>query len=85
MRARDEWIGWTDERRKVALQKVLNNSRFLILAPIQNLASMILSCILRELRDDWERQYGLKPLLVETLVDQKQFHGGWLKRFEKHF
>ncbi len=76
MRARDEWIGWTDERRKVALQKVVNNSRFLILAPIQNLASMILSCTLRELGDDWERQYGLKPLLVETLVDQKQFHGG---------
>lgn len=76
MRARDEWIGWTDERRKTALQKVVNNSRFLILAPIQNLASMILSCTLRELGDDWERQYGLKPLLVETLVDRQQFHGG---------
>lgn len=76
MRARDEWIGWTDERRKVALQKVVNNSRFLILAPIQNLASMILSCSLRELRDDWKRQYGLKPMLVETLVDRQQFHGG---------
>lgn len=76
MRARDKWIGWTDERRKAALQKVVNNSRFLILAPIQNLASMILSCTLRELRDDWERQYGLKPLLVETLVDRQQFHGG---------
>jgi len=76
MRARDEWIGWTDERRKAALQQVVNNSRFLILAPIQNLASMILSCTLRELRDDWERQYGVKPLLVETLVDRQQFHGG---------
>lgn len=76
MRARDEWIGWTEARRKVALQQVVNNSRFLVLARIQNLASMILSCTLRELRDDWERQYGLKPLLVETLVDRKQFHGG---------
>jgi len=76
MRARDEWIGWTDERRKVALQQVVNNSRFLILAPIQNLASTVLSCTLRELRSDWERQYGLKPLLVETLVDRQQFHGG---------
>ena len=76
MRARDEWIGWTDERRKVALQQVVNNSRFLILAPIQNLASTILSCTLRELRSDWELQYGLKPLLVETLVDRQQFHGG---------
>ncbi len=76
MRARDEWIGWTEERRKVALQQVVNNSRFLILAPIQNLASTILSCTLRELRGDWERQYGVKPLLVETLVDRQQFHGG---------
>jgi hypothetical protein len=76
MRARDEWIGWTETRRKVALQQVVNNSRFLVLARIQNLASMILSCTLRELRSDWERQYGLKPLLVETLVDRQQFHGG---------
>jgi hypothetical protein len=76
MRARDEWIGWTEARRKVALQQVVNNSRFLVLARIQNLASMILSCTLRELRSDWERQYGLKPLLVETLVDRQQFHGG---------
>ncbi len=76
MRARDEWIGWTEERRKIALQQVVNNSRFLVLAPIRNLASMILSCTLRELRSDWERQYGLKPLLVETLVDRQRFHGG---------
>ncbi len=76
MRARDEWIGWPETRRKVALQQVVNNSRFLVLARIQNLASMILSCTLRELRSDWERQYGLKPLLVETLVDRQQFHGG---------
>ncbi len=76
MRARDEWIGWPEARRKVALQQVVNNSRFLVLARIQNLASMILSCTLRELRVDWERQYGLKPLLVETLVDRQQFHGG---------
>ena len=76
MRARDEWIGWTEARRKAALQQVVNNSRFLVLARIQNLASMILSCTLRELKVDWERQYGLQPLLVETLVDQERFHGG---------
>ena len=31
---------------------------------------------LGELKDDWERQYAVKPLLVETLVDRKRFHGG---------
>ena len=76
MRARDEWIGWAEERRKVALQQVVNNSRFLVLVPIKNLASKIFSCTLRELKGDWERQYGLEPLLVETLVDRQQFHGG---------
>lgn len=76
MRARDEWIGWTEERRKTALQQVVNNSRFLVLAPIKNLASMMLSCTLRELREDWKRQYGLEPLLVETLVNRQRFHGG---------
>ena len=40
---------------------------------------------LGELKDDWERQYAVKPLLVETLVDPKRFHGGcyrasnWIK------
>lgn len=76
MRARDEWIGWTEDRRKVALQQVVNNSRFLVLAPIRNLASMILSQIIGQLKDDWQRQYAVKPLLVETLVDQKRFYGG---------
>lgn len=76
MSARDQWIGWTDERRKFALQQVVNNSRFLVLAPILNLASMMLSCSLRALKSDWERQYGLEPLLVETLVDRHRFHGG---------
>jgi len=76
MKARDQWIGWDDARREAALQQVVNNSRFLVLAPIRNLASAMLSCTLGRLKADWERQYGLKPLLVETLVDRKRFHGG---------
>ena len=76
MRARDQWIGWTDERRKSALQQVVNNSRFLILAPIRNLASKMLSCTLEKMKTDWEKQYGLEPLLVETLVDRQRFSGG---------
>jgi Domain of unknown function (DUF4338) len=31
MRARDEWIGWTDQQRQRNLQSIVNNSRFLIL------------------------------------------------------
>ncbi len=76
MKPRDKWIGWDDKRRGSALQQVVNNSRFLVLARICNLASAMLSCTLRRLRSDWQRQYGLDPLLVETLVDRQRFHGG---------
>lgn len=76
MKARDQWIGWDDERRGEALQQVVNNSRFLVLAPIRNLASSMLSASIEHLRSDWEEQYGVAPLLLETLVDQKLYHGG---------
>jgi hypothetical protein len=76
MKARDRWIGWDDKRREAGLQHVVNNSRLLVLASIGNLASAMLACSLRRLKSDWQRQYGLEPLLVETLVDRNRFHGG---------
>ena len=76
MRARDEWIGWTEDRRKQVLQQIVNNSRFLVMTSIRNLASRMLSKTLRALKVDWREQYGLEPLLVETLVDRRRFYGG---------
>ena len=76
MKARDQWIGWDDGTRKQHLQHIVNNSRLLVLARIRNLASMMLSCALKRLGRDWQRQYGVQPFLVETLVDQQRFHGG---------
>ncbi len=76
MKARDKWIGWDDKKRGDALQQVVNNSRFLVLADIRNLASSMLSACLGRLRGDWEKQYGVSPLLVETLVDQERYYGG---------
>ena len=76
MAARDRWIGWTNEERTRNLQLVVNNSRFLILpwVCVRNLASTILSLCARQLPADWERLYGYRPLLLETLVDA-QFRG----------
>jgi hypothetical protein len=77
MRARDGWIGWDDATRARRLQQVVSNSRFL-LAPwvrIHNLASMTLALALRRLRQDWQAQYGVAPLLVETLVDPARYRG----------
>ena len=76
MKVRDRWIGWDDATRKLRLQHVVNNSRFLVLAGIRNLASMLLSCCLKRLSSDWRKHYGVEPFLVETLVDRNRFHGG---------
>ena len=76
MKVRDQWIGWDDTTRKLRLQHIVNNSRLLVVARIRNLASMALSCVLKRLRTDWRRQYGVDPWLLETLVDRQQFYGG---------
>lgn len=78
MKARDQWIGWDDTIRSRNLQRVVTNSRFLILpwVHIKNLASTVLSLALRRLLVDWEERYGARPLLVETLVDPGRFTGG---------
>jgi hypothetical protein len=76
MTARDRWIGWTNDERARNLQLVVNNSRFLILpwVRVRYLASAILSLAARQLPADWQRLYGYRPLLLETLVDA-QFRG----------
>jgi hypothetical protein len=76
MKVRDQWIGWDDTTRKLRLQHIVNNSRLLVVARIRNLASMALSRVLKRLRTDWLRQYGMDPWLVETLVDRQRFYGG---------
>jgi hypothetical protein len=76
MKLRDQWIGWDDATRGRRLQHVINNSRFLVLAKIDNLASALLGCVLRRLRGDWQGHYGVDPWLVETLVDRERFYGG---------
>ena len=78
MQARDHWVGWDDATRKRNLQRVVNNSRFLILpwVWIRNLATTILSSAVRRLMIDWKDQYGVDPWLVETLVNPERFHGG---------
>lgn len=77
MAARDRFIGWDDGTRRRNLQRVVNNSRFLILpwVRIRNLASTILSLATRRLGTDWGERYGIEPLLAETLVDPKRYTG----------
>jgi hypothetical protein len=76
LKVRDQWIGWDDTTRGLHLQHVVNNSRFLVLAQIKNLASNMLSAVLPQLRADWEKHYGIEPWLVETMVESKRYYGG---------
>jgi hypothetical protein len=77
MAARDAWIGWSDDERTRNLQRIVNNSRFLILpwVRVKGLASKILAACARQLPADWEKLYGYRPLLLETLVDGERFRG----------
>jgi hypothetical protein len=77
MAPRDGWIGWSDEQRKANLQKIVNNSRFLLFpwVAVKNLASSALALAARVVGDDWQRCYGYRPVLLETLVDRNRFAG----------
>ena len=77
MAARDHWIGWEEATRRSNLQKIVNQSRFLILPwiEIRNLASHVLSQLTGRVSKDWPQHYGLRPLLLETLVDAERYQG----------
>jgi hypothetical protein len=68
---RDRWIGWDEATRRRNLQRVVSNSRFLLLpwVRVQNLASTVLARAVRRLAADWAARYAVTPLLVETLVE----------------
>ncbi|PYT19964.1 MAG: hypothetical protein DMG57_43670, partial [Acidobacteria bacterium] len=42
---------------------------------VKGLASKILSHGARQLPADWEKRYGYRPLLLETLVETERFRG----------
>jgi hypothetical protein len=77
LKAREEWIGWSERARRANHGRVVCNSRFLIPSCVRvpHLASRALGLALRRLPQDWKEKYGEEPLLVETFVDGKRFKG----------
>ena len=75
--ARDEWIGWTAQRRRQRLHRVLALSRFLIRPSVRchRLASKVLGRALRRLPQDFQQRYGYRPALLETYCDPQQHAG----------
>jgi len=74
---RDQWIGWNSEQRRQHLHRVLGMSRFLLRTSVHchNLASAMLGRVLRQVGADFEAQYGYRPWLIESFVDNEQFLG----------
>ncbi len=77
LKSRDEWIGWSEGARRANLERVVCNSRFLILPTVEvaNLASHVLSLNVSRLSEDWLERYGYEPVLCETFVDSQRYAG----------
>ena len=74
---RDQFIGWSAAARQAHLQQVTNNCRFLLLpwVEVAQLASHLLSRVLRRVPQDWQRKYARPLDLIETFVDSSRFTG----------
>jgi hypothetical protein len=77
LKARDRWIGWSEAARRLHLQRVVCNSRFVLAGGLKvaNLASKVLALAARRLPADWQKTYGYQPVLLETYVERRRFGG----------
>ena len=74
---RDAFLGWDRATRERNLQRLTNNTRFLIPGWVQvpHLASHVLGLIARRIRADWQAKYGHPVHALETFVDRSRFKG----------
>jgi hypothetical protein len=81
LEGRDEWIGWNASQRSQYLERVLNLNRFLIRPEVHcpNLASHALALCARQVGEDFERRYGLRPWLLESFVETPTYAGSCYK------
>jgi len=74
---RDAFLDWDCPTRERNLQRLTNNTRFLIPGWVQvpHLASHVLGLIARRIRADWQAKYGHPVHALETFVDRSRFKG----------
>jgi hypothetical protein len=77
LKARDAFVGWTDEQRRTRLPLLVNNSRLLVLPDCHypNLVSRFMKVMLARLSQDWQEQWGHPVALAETFVDPHLYQG----------
>ena len=75
--ARDRALGWTDEERRQRLERITDNTRFLILpwVRVPHLASHVLGAVARRIEADWQAKYGHGLDWLETFVERGRFAG----------
>ena len=74
---RDHWIGWDKTSRLRHLAWIINNSRYLLLpwVHIRYLASHVLGQLATRVANDFDAEWGFRPLLMETFVDPAHYSG----------
>jgi len=74
---RDNWMCWDGPTRRRHLDKIIGMSRFLIRREVSctNLASKLLSMVVKQMPEDFLERYGYRPLLIESFVDSFRFTG----------
>lgn len=74
---RDRHVGLTEAQRRAGLQRVANNTRFLVLpwVRVPGLASHVLGQAARRIDADWQAKYGHGLDWLETFVEQGRFAG----------
>jgi hypothetical protein len=77
IKARDQFIQWTEEQRRVRLPLVVNNSRLLVLPHCHypNLISRFMKLMLQRLPADWQEAWKHPVGLAETFVDPQLYQG----------
>lgn len=77
VKPRDDYIGWSCEKRESNLSKIVNNNRFVILpwVKVPHLASHILGRVCGRVNKDWQEKYNHPVYLLETFVERPRFQG----------
>ena len=75
--ARDQKLGWSSQERQEQLERVVNNTRFLILpwVRVKHLASCVLGQAAGRIDRDWRQKYGHGVDWLETFVDRDRYRG----------
>ena len=78
LKARDAWLGWSVEQRRIRRHFLAQNSRFVLLCDrlqFPNLATRTLGLCCQRLSQDWLERHGHPILAVESFVDGQLFRG----------